>query len=55
MIFYDNGVDITGLDGIDNGNSCNGFYAYDIIVSRGGWISKITYFMKNWDYAWYAT
>ena len=36
MIFYDNGVDITGLDGIDNGSSCNGFYAYDSIISRGG-------------------
>lgn len=33
--FYDNGVMIQGLDGIDSGNECNGFYAYSTIVSSG--------------------
>lgn len=33
--FYKNGVVIDGLDGIDNGNDCNGFYAYDSIVVVG--------------------
>lgn len=33
--FYNNGVVIDGLDGIDNGNKCNGFYAYSTIVSSG--------------------
>lgn len=33
--FYKNGVVIDGLDGLDNENDCNGFYAYQTIFVRG--------------------